>query len=495
MRMAGVLVRRAARVSSGLMACGALLSSLACARRVTIILDHIPNNVVSAFDRTRAVPASDLRITSLADGAVIPRNHAYPLVEWRGARPGDGVYLLALASRHRTLDVYLEGASWRPTAGEFDEFLADGEVRLTLYRSLGGAVTRGESVGLMIAERTLAARIAFRVVQPLFDPTLPNALEAFTFGRREPEPIVELADTCVGCHAYTATSAFLNVKRFGDRRMVTASRASDTLLLRRHDLGAFSFFAVSPDGAFAAYVKAPVGDLVLKDTPVEPFDYPYRSGDIFVYETATGATWALPGASDPESVEDMPAFSPDGARLLFSRYRVEERNGVKGVYGMELAEVPFNGGRGGTATTVPGTAGEGLYSYFARYSPNGKWISVCRGDGSRGVYARRSSDIYLMPAGGGAARRLRLNADGAMDSWHAWSPDSHWLAFSSNRETGGMTALYLAYVDDAGNDAPPIKLVGFDAMKVNTPQFVPGTLAVDRLGPVKPFIESSFAGP
>ena len=267
---------------------------------------------------------------------------------------------------------------------------------------------------------------------------------------------------------------------------------SDSLLLRQRDLGAFSFFAASPDGAFAVYVKAPIGDLVLKDTPVEPFDYSYRSGDLFVYDTATGASWPLKGASDPEVVEDMPSFSPDGARLIFSRYRVTEKNGVKGVHGMELAEVPFNQGRGGEATAVAGTSLEGMWNYFARYSPNGKWISFCRGDASQGAYARRSSDIFLMPVAGHAARRLALNVDGGMDSWHTWSPDSHWLAFSSNREPNAMTALYLAYVDDDGNDHPPIKLVGFDKMKVNTPQFTPGALANESFEPVKAFIEASF---
>jgi len=162
---------------------------------------------------------------------------------------------------------------------------------------------------------------------------------------------------------------------------------------------------------------------------------------------------------------------------------------------MELAEVPFNGGAGGAATTVAGASGDGTWNYFARYAPNGRWISFCRGDASRGVYARRSSDIWLVAAGGGEARRLRLDAPNAMDSWHSWSSDSHWLAFSSNREASGMTALYLAYVDDEGREYPPFKVAGFDAAKVNTPQFVPAGFPMEGLGALTASIDAAFARP
>lgn len=60
-----------------------------------------------------------------------------------------------------------------------------------------------------------------------------------------------------------------------------------------------------------------------------------------------------------------------------------------------------------------------------------------------------------------------------MDSWHSWCSDSHWLAIASNREKSNLTALYLVYLDDQGKDYPPVKLIGYDSLKINLPQFVP----------------------
>jgi hypothetical protein len=79
-----------------------------------------------------------------------------------------------------------------------------------------------------------------------------------------------------------------------------------------------------------------------------------------------------------------------------------------------------------------------------------------------------------------------------MDSWHYWSADSHWLIFSSNREPNKLTALYLVYIDDNGQDYPPVRLVSYPKMKINTPQFIPETLKLEQLGNLSSFVERTY---
>ncbi len=484
--------RRTALVAVVLVAgCGLLPA--ACTRARLVVLDGLDAGVLAAFDRAGATPEPGLWISNPTDGAVIPRNLRFPLVEWRAAAGSADAFLLALEAGGDTLEVVLRGTTWCAADGEFDRFLGHRSVTAVVYQLAGAKTLRSPPVRLAVSERPLTDRIVFRVVHPLFDPTLPNALAAFDPDRRALATVLELDGTCAGCHAYAAGAAFLNLKRGGERLLVTAGGVPGGAPARRLDLGPFSFLAVSPGGGRAVYVNAPVGDLILRDAPVEPFDYPYRAGDLFVLDTGTGARTPLPGAADPDVVEDMPSFSPDGRRVVFSRYRFDGREGAGRVPSMALYEVPFNGGRGGAATPVAGASGDATWNYFARYSPDGRWISFCRGDASRGVYARRSSDIWLLPAAGGRARRLRCNAAGAMDSWHSWSSDARWLAFSSSRERGGMTALYLAHVDAGGDAYPPVKVAGFERMKVNTPQFVPAGFPADALRGLAASAEAAFA--
>lgn len=73
---------------------------------------------------------------------------------------------------------------------------------------------------LFDVESDVNDRIAFRVVQPLFDPVLPNAIKIFSFDQKLPGNLMELEGTCVGCHGYSANMALFNIKKGTDRRLL-----------------------------------------------------------------------------------------------------------------------------------------------------------------------------------------------------------------------------------------------------------------------------------
>jgi hypothetical protein len=68
-----------------------------------------------------------------------------------------------------------------------------------------------------------------------------------------------------------------------------------------------------------------------------------------------------------------------------------------------------------------------------------------------------SSDLYLMDLRTRAFHRLEINSDQA-ESWHSWSSNSRWIAFSSKRIDGVFTRTYLAHVDEQGHVAKPFIL-------------------------------------
>jgi tetratricopeptide (TPR) repeat protein len=82
------------------------------------------------------------------------------------------------------------------------------------------------------------------------------------------------------------------------------------------------------------------------------------------------------------------------------------------------------------------------------------------------------SELYIVPAAGGEARRMACNT-GRMNSWHSWSPNGRWLVFSSKADSD-FTQLYLTHVDDDGNSSPPVLLAHLTApdRAANIPEFV-----------------------
>jgi hypothetical protein len=148
--------------------------------------------------------------------------------------------------------------------------------------------------------------------------------------------------------------------------------------------------------------------------------------------------------------------------------------------------------RSGVAEPVKNASGNGQSNYLPRYSPDGNWISFCRGDARKGMFARKSSDIFLLSRDQSKLLKLKFNQDDAMDSWHSWSSDSHWLVISSNREANQLTAFYLVYIDSQGRDYPPVKLIGYEQMKVNTPQFISGSVDLKSIKNLNDFLAEVF---
>jgi tetratricopeptide (TPR) repeat protein len=107
---------------------------------------------------------------------------------------------------------------------------------------------------------------------------------------------------------------------------------------------------------------------------------------------------------------------------------------------------------------------------FPKISPDGRWIVFvkCR----NGQLMRPDGELYIVPAGGGEARRLRYNTS-RMNSWHSFSPNGRWLVFSS-KSRSPYTQMFLTHLDEEGNDSPAIPIENATAANraVNIPEFV-----------------------
>jgi len=181
-----------------------------------------------------------------------------------------------------------------------------------------------------------------------------------------------------------------------------------------------------------------------------------------------------------DRLETYPTWSADGRTLYFCSAPItwsdrsvvpESYDQIK--YDLVRAGYELDRDRWGPLETVLSAQDTGLSILLPRVSPDGRWLLFCMCDyGCFPVY-RPSSDLYMMDleaarqTGQYTYRRLDINSDES-ESWHSWSSNGRWIAFSSKRDSGVFTRIYIAYVDGNGKVSKPIRLPQKDPMHYDT---------------------------
>jgi tetratricopeptide (TPR) repeat protein len=364
-------------------------------------------------------------------------------------------------------------------------------------------------ISIKTSEDPVGAPLFYREVNlPFIDAVKDPSNIRWRFGDissvQQPPIVLEKLPVCGNCHSFSADGETLamDVDYANNKGSYIITEVGEEMLLAPGDIITWSDYRkedgqqtfgllsqISPDGRFV--ISTVKDESVFVPKPELAFSqlfFPIK-GILVFYDRQTGTFTALPGADDPKYVQSNPTWSPDGKYIVFARteaYKLKNVSDRRKVllspeqceeflkegkeFLFDLYRIAFNDGKGGKAEPIKGASNNGMSNYFAKYSPDGKWIIFCKAKSY--MLLQPDSELYIIPAEGGTARRLRANTS-RMNSWHSFSPNGRWLVFSSKANTA-YTQLFLTHIDEEGRSSPAVLLSQFTApdRAANIPEFV-----------------------
>ncbi len=394
----------------------------------------------------------------------------------------------------------------------------------------GAVLSRGQ-VTIATSADPVAAPIFYRdvplmpsenekgVIKPLSLQAVPFvAWRLRSVAEKESRVVMQGLHTCANCHSFSADGKTLGLDMDGprnDKGLYAIVKVAPHMTIGKDDLVAWSTFRgklgsklrvgfmsqLSPD---ARYVITTVNDPGIDQTDYQrqknPIDLvrnmyvanfkDYRFLQVF-YVTRGVLAWYkrdsahlryLPGADDTEYVHTNAVWSPDGRTLVFARAKARDaypEDAQLAQYAgdpketpiqFDLYRIPFNDGKGGKPEPLAGASGNGMSNSFPKVSPDGRWIVFVQS--RNGLLMRPDSQLFIVPAQGGTARRMNCNTS-RMNSWHSFSPNGRWMVFSS-KSLSPYTQMFLTHIDENGNDSPAVLIENATAANraVNIPEFV-----------------------
>ena len=461
-------------------------------------------------------PAGGLEIKYPLDQTLFPPEIVAPTFVWSDRTAGveKWTVLLRFDGADEVLRFATSEPRWRPSEADWATIKQrsverDAEVAIVGVGATAEAASAA-TVRIRTARDPVGDSIFYREVPlPFLTAVQDPSRIRWRFGsidsQERPPIVLEDLPVCGNCHSFSSNGAVLglDVDYGNDKGAYAVLPVSKQMVLNDEKIITWSDYKkndgeatfgllsrVSPDGRYViSTVKDRAVFVATPDIWFSQLFFPIK-GILVVYDTEKGTYRSLPGADDPEYVQSNPTWSPNGKSIVFARTQAYRREALakatdvllnekdvpefvnnKQPFKFDLYRVPFNEGRGGKAEPIEGASHNGKSNYFAKFSPDGKWIVFCKAENY--MLLMPDSELYIIPAEGGQARRLEANTP-RMNSWHSWSSNGRWLVFSSKANTA-YTQLFLTHIDDAGRSTPPVLLERFtaDDRAANIPEFVP----------------------
>ena len=275
---------------------------------------------------------------------------------------------------------------------------------------------------------------------------------------------------CINCHSYknykTDNMQFHARQHKGGTLLVTTDGVKKINLKTDSTISAGVYPAWHPTHNYIAYSINDTGQSfhTKNNNKIEVQDL--RS-DLILYDVDRNEVSFI--EHDTLEWEVFPTWSPDGKMLYYCSAHMEiqdysqrEREIIDRYqeFQYNIYRKPFDPvtQEFGPSELVLDAKALNRSATFPRVSPDGRYLLF--GMGGYGCFHiwHKDADLYVMDLETMQLHDVTAMNSDDVESYHAWSSNGRWILFTSRRDDGGYTRLYIAYFDEQGKVYKPFLL-------------------------------------
>lgn len=369
------------------------------------------------------------------------------------------------------------------------------DVEVTIYRKDAGKWSVYPPFLWHVATEPMDGYLVYRLIEPGY--VLWNRMGIYQrdLSSFQQSPIIENGRTdhnCMNCHSFQQQNP--DKMLFHMRAQLSGTYIIKDQKVEKLDTNAggkvksLVYPSWHPTHSLVAFsVNSTMQGFHMNDkNRIEVFD---QASDVVIYDIDKHEVLTDSLLFSTKAFETFPTFSPDGKTLYFcsatARKMPDEFKSVK----YNLCAISFDPDSrhfGNRVDTLYHSATEGKSVSFPRVSPDGRFLIYTLAEYGNFSIWHKDADLYLLDLQQGSTRRMDEANSPDVESYHSWSSNGRWLAFSSRRMDGLYTRPYLMYIGRDGKAGKPFVLPQKDPdfyadcmQSYNLPEFVKGEVDLD----------------
>ncbi len=361
----------------------------------------------------------------------------------------------------------------------------------TTFRKFSISVS-GDEIDYGIAYRKLAPGYEVFSKMGIYERNLSNFDETAVLENTQ-------FDGCLNCHEFNKCNPeglTMHIRGDHSATLIRTQGGIEALNTKTDSTLGFCVYPYwHPSGKFIVYSTNTTRQMFhsMPEKIIEVFDL---ESDLQVYDIQKKELILSNSVMLADSWETYPTFSPDGKTLYFcTAPKVDIPSELKEVR-YSLCKASFNsetGKVGEDVDTLVSVRTTGKSVTFPKPSYDGRYLMYTLCDYGCFSIWHHEADLFLLDLKTGESRALSSANSSDTDSYHNWSTNSRWFVFSSRRDDGQFTRLYLSHIGADGKESKPFMLPQKNPKKYyaelmlsyNVPEFVTAPIKFDRMDAVE----------